>query len=196
MASVSVAETTSATVEGLLRLAWLAEVEGRPRLRDAVMTLAVAESGPGDAVLAERCRRKLVARQPDHWFGTSATLGQALTHQKVASALSKLRTMFPPVRVQWMLTRGAVQRGPFTGRPLPFARVLSDLGLTPERAANRDRRRALPFAPLEPPALYGGVVDAASLAPFYLAVLVSIAVLVQVVREEKAGARDGDTKAA
>ena len=61
MASVSVAETTSATVEGLLRLAWLAEVEGRPRLRDAVMTLAVAESGPGDAVLAERCRRKLVA---------------------------------------------------------------------------------------------------------------------------------------
>jgi hypothetical protein len=86
----------STTVEDLLRLAWRAERSGRPNLRDALMTLVVAESGPEEAVLAERCRRLLIARQPDHWYATTTTLGQALAHEKVAAVIERLRAMFPP----------------------------------------------------------------------------------------------------
>ena len=58
--------------EDLLRLAWEAEHDGRRALRDALLTLAVAESGPDDA-WAERCRARLVAERPDHFLGEFAT---------------------------------------------------------------------------------------------------------------------------
>ena len=188
--------SVSLTVEGLIRLGWQAELEGRPRLCDAMLTLAVAESGPDDAVLADRCRRRLVARQPGHWFATVATIGQALTHKKVAAALDRLRVMFPPVRVQWMLRRGAVTRGPYTGPPSAFDQVLADLGLVPRpapAAKSREQMRSLPFPPLETPALDDqgetNGDDAPTLTAVYLAVLFSMAVLLQVVREESAAAR-------
>ena len=60
-------------IEDLLRLAWQADRDNKPGLRDAVLTLAAAESGSESVVLAERCRRLLVARRPDHWFATSPT---------------------------------------------------------------------------------------------------------------------------
>jgi hypothetical protein len=205
--------TVTATVEDLLRLAWLADADGRPRLRDAMLTLAVAESGPEDAVLADRCRRLLVARQPGHWYASSATLGQALAHRKVAAALAKLRAMFPPVRVQRMLLRGDVERGPYRGRTTPLLRILEDLGLAPERpigadvgaprGRSRSRPQAIPFLfigpdpALEPPDLDDdGNVVGDSLVPFYLAVLFSMAVLLNTVVEQDSAARGSGTRAA
>jgi hypothetical protein len=194
-ATATVTVTASGTVEALIRLAWLAEVEKRPRLRDAMLTLAVAESGPGDAVLAERCRRLLVARRPDHWFATTATLGQALTNSRVAGALATLRSMFPPVRVQRMLLRGEAQRGPYTGRTTPLPQILEELGLAPERPV-RDRRprdpgpRALPF-----PTLAAEPDD--SPAALYLATLFALAVLLHgALEQQQPDTHDGGIKAA
>ncbi len=65
-------------IDDLLRLAWQAEWDGKPGLRDALLTLAVVDGGTENAVLAERCRRLLVARRPDHWFAVTPTLGQAI----------------------------------------------------------------------------------------------------------------------
>ena len=61
-------------VDDLLRLAWQADRDGRPGTRDALLMLAIAESGPGEAVMAERCRRRLISRQPDHWLASFPTL--------------------------------------------------------------------------------------------------------------------------
>jgi hypothetical protein len=197
--------TATTMVEDLLRLAWQVAGEGKPGLRDALLTLAVAESGPDDAVLAERCRRLLVARQPDHWFASTATLGQALTHPKVAGALTKLRAMFPPVRVQRLLLRFDAQNGPFTGRPLPLERVLQGLSLAPEeqhpaaavRPAERELSRlrtpprALPFpgtaAPNDPEGEIGAL---------YLAVLLTMAILLSDVIQQQPAAGASDTRAA
>ncbi len=181
-------------IEDLLRLAWRADGDEKPGLRDALLTLAVADSGAEDAVLAERCRRLLVARRPDHWFATAPTLGHALAHPRVAAALGRLRAAFPPVRVQRHLLRYAAQGGPFTGRPPSMARVMEDLSLVPEEgrpssspssspsprpgAVSRDRLRALPFAAVARPE--GDDPDGA-LAALYLSVLLAMAVLLKTV---------------
>ena len=164
-----------------------------------MLTLAVAESGPGDAVLAERCRRLLVARQPNHWFATTATIGQALANEDVARVMARLRTMFPAARVQRSLLRGAVQRGPFTGRTRARSPACSKTSAWPPNAwpdsATRTRRRArsqallfpspatAPDDALEPPPL-DAAVDGESLAPLYLAILLAMAVLIQSVLEQ------------
>lgn len=172
-------------IEDLLRLAWLADGDDKPGLRDALLTLAVVESGAEDAVLAERGRRLLVARRPDHWFATTPTLGNAMAHPKVAAALGRLRATFPPVRVQRHLLRYAVQGGPFTGRSPSLNRVLEDLLLVPEEgktssrpdAAGRDRLQSLPF-----PAAAGADPDGALVA-LYLTILLAMAVLLNVAIE-------------
>jgi hypothetical protein len=194
------------TIEDLLRLAWQMGAEGKPGLRDALMTLVVAESGPGEAVLAERCRRLLVARQPDHWFATTATLGQALVHPKVSGALAKLRAMFPPVRVQRLLLRFDAAHGPFTGGPTPLERVLQGLSLVPEKPSaavsepaepvgGADRRppspRALRFPGAATPADPDGSIGA-----LYFAVLLAMAVLLEGVTDQQATASATDTRAA
>src|SRR4051794_29326230 len=72
----------SAVVEDLLRLGWEANADGRPGMRDALLTMAVAEAGADDAVLADRCRRLLIAHRPDHCFAWSTTVGHALRRPK------------------------------------------------------------------------------------------------------------------
>src|SRR6187431_2978979 len=98
--------------EDLLRLAWHADREGRGRMRDELLMLAVAESGPGDAVSAERCRKLLVAGRPEHWFTSFATVGQALGHPRVAAEIDRLRITYPAARIQQILLRFEAQRGP------------------------------------------------------------------------------------
>jgi len=197
-------ETT--TFEDLLRLAWQVGGEGKPGTRDALLTLAVAESSPGDAVLAERCRRLLVARQPGHWFASTVTVGQALTHPRVADALTKLKAMFPPVRVQRLLLRFDAAHGPYTGGPTPLGRVLQGLSLAPdepsvapsrpaeragEPATPRPLPRALPFPGVATPADPDG-----SLGALYLAVLLALAVLLDGVIARQPSASASDTRAA
>ncbi len=161
--------------EDVLRLAWQADRDGRPGMRDALLTLAVAESGPDGAVAAERCRRKLVAGRPDHWFAPFPTLGQALANARVARALDRLRATFPEARVRRLLMRGDVRRGPYRGRP-SLSLILDDL-LGPG-----------PGAVQEPPL----PDDHAELFRFYLNVLLAIAFLLASVVSPSAK----DTKAA
>jgi hypothetical protein len=189
----------SAVVENLLRLARHADVSGRPAMRDAVLTLAVAEGGADNVVLAERCRRLLIKHRPDHWFAASVTLGHALTRPKVAQALEKLRLMYPPARVSHMLLRAEAARGPYAGWKLPIARVLEDL--TPAKVATPAiaNGRAKPRTANPAPALTfpGGDRDLAvdpdgKMALFYLSVLLAIAILLNSVLRPTSS----DTKAA
>lgn len=182
-------------VEDLLRLAWQAERDNRPGMRDALLTLVVAESGVDHAVVAERCKRLLIAHRPDHCFASATTLGQALSRPHVVTALTTLRRMYPPVRVQHLLLKSSAANGPYEGFDLPVARVLEDLsidrGIAPAAASARRRRHealapsALPFTPADPDA---------QVAVFYLSVLLAIAILLEAVC--KAPARDAATRAA
>jgi hypothetical protein len=178
----------------ILRLAWHVDHEGREVLRDALLTLAVAESGPDEAVSAERCRRLLIARRPDHWLAQFPTLGQALSHPRVAEAVDRLRKSFPMVRVRWMLLRAEASRGPYTGRSRPIAQVVDDLlgrsaevrdmlgdGLMPPSEGGTPHPRAeepaaLPFPrPSEPPDRPDPLAD---LHLFYWTILMAMAILV------------------
>jgi hypothetical protein len=172
----------STTVEDLLRLAWWAERSGRPNLRDALMTLAVAESGPEEAVLAERCRRLLVARQPDHWYATTATLGLALGHERVAAVIERLRAMFPPVRVERLLMKAAAEAGPYEP-PAPLRRVFEDLGLIPVRGG-RAQAPTLRFpGPWGDDDAADADRHARELAAFSLTILLAMAVLIRAVQD-------------
>jgi hypothetical protein len=204
----------AAVVEDLLRLAWQANADGRPGMRDALLTLVVAESGPDEAVMAERCRRLLIAHRPDHCFAASTTLGQALSRPRAAGALTTLRRMYPPVRVRHLLLRGAAARGPFALHELPLSRVLEDLlldrSIAPAAASARDRRResetgrALPFpaaagAParrsIDLPGLDLEIPTDDRVAVFYVSVLLALAVLLDNVLRPSSPAESG-TKAA
>jgi hypothetical protein len=124
----------------LLRLAWEAEHDGRTRLRDALLTLAVAESKPGDS-WAERCRTRLVSERPDHYLGRFATISQALGHPQVVEALERLRIKYPPARVQSLLLRACARRGPYLGRVESLDAMIEDLA-GPSAAAENVRRDA------------------------------------------------------
>src|SRR5437868_14684628 len=107
---------TSMAIDDFMRLAWQADRDGRPGVRDVLLTLAVAKTGPEDAVVADRCRRKLIARRPDHFFAPFRTLGRALADSRVARALKQLQSIYPPARVEWLLLQGDARRGPYTGQ--------------------------------------------------------------------------------
>lgn len=173
------------TVEELLRLAWQSDLEGRPGTRDALLTLAVAEGGVEDIVLAEKCRRVLVARRPDHFFAAPAPLSQSLIRPQVAATIDKLRAMFPAVRVRHMLMRGAAQRGPFTGRSTAPTLLLLDLAPSPTPPPPHIRPRVEP--PLPPPLLSENDRDAEDssrdLVALYWSVLASMALLLKLVTE-------------
>jgi hypothetical protein len=170
------------TVEDLLRLAWQADGDGRAGLRDALMTLAVADSGGENLALAERCRRVLVARQPDHWFASSDSLGHALSRPKVVASLAKLRTIFPPARVRHLLLRGDAGRGPYKGRTPALSEFLDELAPRPIRRTLRRDAASSKAQPTDStrtdlPAPDGSVVV------LYLSVLLAMAVLLSVVLE-------------
>ena len=168
-------------IEDLLRLAWRADGYGKPGLRDALLTLAVVDSGNENAVLSERCRRLLVARRPDHWFANTPTLGQAMADPRVAASLERLRATFPPVRVRRHLLRDEVLRGPFTGRSTPLAQILEDLSLADGRR-NGYGARALPF-PVAGSGRHDHVDPDGALAALYVSVLLAMAVLLKSVLE-------------
>jgi hypothetical protein len=172
-------------VERLLRLAWHADSEGKPGTRDALLTLVVVESMADDAVLAERCRRLLVTRQPGHWFASAPTVSQALARDRVAAALAKLRSMFPPVRVRHLLLREEVRRGPYTGRAPSMRQLTEDLIPSPEpRRATEPH--ALPFSAARPAGVGPETDPDGTLAAFYLSVLFALAVLLQGVLNQSA----------
>ena len=167
--------------EEVLRLAWLSDRDGRSGMRDALLTLAIADSGTEDAVTAERARRSLIARRPNHWFSSYATLGQALADPRIRLALARLRTAFPAARVQRLLFRGEVQRGPYTGRRPALSLLLEDLlGPSPRGAG----RPPLPCAD----------ADARSFVEFYLSVLLALAILLSTLQPP--ASNSNDTRAA
>ena len=126
--------------EDLLRLAWEAEHDGRSRLRDAVLTLAVAESEPG-APWAERCRARLVHDRSDHFFAHFSTVSQALGDPRVVEARERLRIKYPPSRVHSLLLRAGAARGSYTGRVESLDAMIEDLA-GPAAATENVRRDA------------------------------------------------------
>jgi hypothetical protein len=127
----------------VLRLAWEAEHDGRTRLRDALLTLAVAESCPGDA-WAERCRTRLVSDRPDHFFAHFATVARALEDPRVVDARDRLRLKYPPVRIEWLLLKARAARGPYLGRPESLDAMIEDLAGATAEAENVRRDAAQP----------------------------------------------------
>jgi len=172
----------AASVEDLVRLAWEADAERRPALGDALLTLAVAEAGPGGSPLAARCRRLLARRRPGHWFAGGPEVGPVPARPDVASALAKLRAMFPAVRVERLLLRGAVLRGPYDGQSPPLAGILDDLDTARKpAAATRRPKPPLDGRPLRFPAARTGPANPADpegqLLALYVSVLLALAVL-------------------
>lgn len=170
------------SAEHLLRLAWQAELDGRLGMRDALLTLAVAESGPEDAVLAERCRKQLITWRHDHWFASFPTMGQALCHPKVVDAVGRIRAMYPQVRVERLLMRAEALRGPYTGRARALPRLLDDLfgtRTTEESYSPVERASALPFPGPSPSGASASerIDDSDGVLVFYLTVLLAIAIL-------------------
>lgn len=119
----------------LLRLAWEAEHDGRTRLRDALMTLAVTESGPSDAWV-ERVRTKLIADRPDHFLAHFASIALALEDSRVVEARERLRAKYPEARVRWMQLKAGAARGPYLGRVESLDAMIEDLVGPPAESEN------------------------------------------------------------
>jgi hypothetical protein len=129
--------------EDALRLAWEADHDGRPRLRDALMTLAVADSQPGDAWV-DRCRARLIADRPDHFLSRFPTVGSALEDSRVVEARERLRAKYPPPKIRWLLLRAAASRGPFLGRVESLEALVDDLAGPPAEVVLENVRMDLP----------------------------------------------------
>jgi hypothetical protein len=127
-------------VDDLLHMAWHAQRDGRRPLREAMLTLAIGASDPGD-VWAERCRARLLTERPGHFLGAQPTLSATLADQRVAAALNKLRGQYPPGRVSWLRFRAELEAGPYSGEVEPLAKVLDTLIGPPAEA---DVRRDAP----------------------------------------------------
>jgi hypothetical protein len=120
----------------LLRLAWEAEHDGRTRLRDTLLTMAVTESEPGDQ-WAEPCRDRLVRDRPDHFLAHFASVSLALADPRVIDARDRLRIKYPTPRVQSLLLRAQTRRGPYLGRSESLDAMVEDLvGFTAAEAEN------------------------------------------------------------
>jgi hypothetical protein len=138
-------------VDSALRLAWQAGREGRLGMRDALITLALAESGPADAVWSGRCWHWLLGSRTDHFFAPFGSLEEALADGRVRARLKKLKESYPEARVQRMLERAAVLRGTYTGRK-PRLRTLLEELLGPEEhkpARRPDAHLPAPFLPMD-----------------------------------------------
>ena len=110
----------------LLRLAWEADHDGRAKLRDSLLTMAVLESTPHDA-WAERCRARLIKDRPDHFLSQFPSVKSALADPRVIAARDRLRAKYPKGRVEWLLLGANASRGPFLGRPESIDAMIEDL---------------------------------------------------------------------
>lgn len=128
----------------LLRLAWQAARDARPGLRDALLTLALAESGPNDRSWADRCWKRLIANRSDDLIAAYPSWEFARRDERIAARVAKLRLMFPPARVQRLLERGAVLRGAYTGRRPRMSILLDDLLGQQEPSAAHSSQRMRP----------------------------------------------------
>jgi hypothetical protein len=166
---------TAEEIEEMVRLAWHAEREGRAGMRDALMTLVVAEGSVDGAVPAERFRRRLIAGRPDHWLASFPTVGRALGDSRVVAAVDRLRSTFPPIRVRRILLRGDAACGPYRGQHRPLSRIIDDLIGRPA-VAEAPAAPSLPFPEPVAGATPAGR-DAATALAYYLGVLLAIAIL-------------------
>ena len=114
------------SAEDSLRLAWEADRQGRRKLRDSLLTLAVVESGPEDS-WAERARARLVADRPGHYLADFPGVRRALADPRVAEARDRLRAKYPEARIQGLLVVARAARGPYTGRQESLEIVLEEL---------------------------------------------------------------------
>ncbi|MBX6316062.1 MAG: hypothetical protein IRY99_24590, partial [Isosphaeraceae bacterium] len=135
-----------------LRLAWQAARDGHKGRRDILLTLAAAAGGTACAPWARRARDWLVAARPDHPFARTPTLEQARGDPRVVALLIRLRKIYPPPRVRWLLLRSAASRGPYTGRSIALSAILDDLfGAPPPRPRRRSRSGAASRSPGDRP---------------------------------------------
>jgi hypothetical protein len=121
--------------EDLLRLAWEADHDGRHALRDALLTLAIAESDPGDD-WPERCRARLISERPGHYLGDYPSVRQALHDPRVIASRDRLRRKYPAERVRWLLLRAQAARGTYTGRVESLEAMIEDLAGVRAEAEN------------------------------------------------------------
>ena len=143
---------TAELAESYLRLAWQADRDGRPSMRDALLTLAAVAGHRLRAPWVGRCRAALIAARSAHLFASFPTLEAALADPRVGDRLARIGRTIPPARVRHLLLASAVRRGPYTGRAEPLRPILDDL-----------------FGPAD-----GGADD---LAGAYLRVLLEMAIL-------------------
>jgi len=190
--------------EDCLRLAWEADRDGRRKLRDSLLTLAVLESGPGDP-WAERCRARVVAERPGHYLGDYPNIRLALADFRVIEARERLRIKYPEARVLGLLLTARAARGPYLGRVESLESIVEDLA-GPAAVAENVRRDAAEVArgplsarlralrpaasglassggagwsePGEPPTAGAGADRPEDFAHFYLSVLIAIALLI------------------
>lgn len=123
-------------VDDLLCVAWRAQLDGRGPLREAMLTLAVAEGGPASG-WAERCRARLLAERPKHFLGTHPSLERTLADPQVAEAIRRLRGQYPVGRVGWLRFRSEVETGPYTGEVAPLGTIVDALAGPPAEAEVR-----------------------------------------------------------
>ncbi len=187
------------TADDALRLAWISHRHGREAHRDALLTLAVASGVPSGAPWVDRVRDFLVSRRRDHLFATFVELDEALSDRRVMAALGRLRLSFPPERVEWLVRRDAVGRGPYSGRSARVETLLGDILAKPRVKRLRDRVRlglagsasstSIPAGALAPLGAVttheAGLPEASGpILAFYLTVLLGIAGLCALVLEE------------
>ena len=118
---------TAELAEAYLRLAWQADRDGRPSMRDALLTLAAAAGHRLGSPWVGRCRRALIAARSAHLFAAFPTVEAALADPRVGQRLARLGRTFPPARVRHLLLASAARRGPYTGRVDSLRVVLDDL---------------------------------------------------------------------
>jgi len=194
-----------------IRMAWEADRNGRSRLRDALLTLAVTESQPDDA-WTERCRTRLVSDRPDHFLAQFTSVAVALNDPRVILARERLRLKYPESRVHWLLLKARAARGPYLGRVESIEAMLEDLAGPSAEVENirRDAAQAsrgpihlqkaarpVAFALSYPPMPWASdslpfeLADdreersTADFATYYLTILLAIACLLATVQEHR-----------
>lgn len=183
-------------VEAMLRLAWLADREGREGTRDALLTLAMSAT-PSNSKLKlpadfnARCQSVLSRRLPEDWFDNTEITCLRVKNERVARALAKLRLMFPTIRVRRLLMRAEILQGPYSPNPPRVDQILRDSKLLkpfPKHSILFNNPSFLPF-----PGTRSGSAEVdpnEELLALYWSVLLAMAVLLTLVLQPETSERD------